>query len=327
MPEGDLAIGIDIGGTNTRLGIIERSGKVLHHLVIPTEEANGGEHLMAKLIAAVRQLLAESNKAAADFAGIGIGSPGLIDVEKGTVAHCPGKIPGWTGLAVARRMQEAVGIATFIDGDVKVIARGEGWMGAGKGAKHFVCFALGTGIGGGMVIDGRLHQGASFSSALVGHIVVEPNGPRCICGGRGCLECYASGPSIAGEAVSHIMRGVATSIKDLAGGDISKIDASSVFEAARSGDKLALEIVARAGFYLGIAVVTAIHLLDPERVIIGGGVARAGKLLLEPVRRVVKERAWRRKGFEVEVVASELGDDAGLFGAAALVFEQTEWKS
>ena len=324
MPERVLAIGIDIGGTNTKLGIIDASGKVLHRLVIPTEEAKGGEHLMAKLITASRQLLAEPKQPLSGFAGIGIGSPGLIDVEKGTVADCPGKIPGWTGMPVARLLSEALDLPTSIDNDVKVIARGEGWMGAGRGAKHFVCFALGTGIGGGIVIDGKLYHGASFCSAMVGHIVVEPNGPRCIRGGRGCLECFASGPSIAAEAASHIMRGVETSMEELAEGDISRIDASLVFQAAETGDPVAREIVERAGFYLGIAVVTVIHLLNPERVVIGGGVARGGKLLLEPVRRVVKERAWQRKGFEVEILPSELGDDAGIFGAAALAFSKCE---
>jgi glucokinase len=326
MREGELAIGIDIGGTNTKLGVINRSGEVMHRLVIPTEEAKGGEHLMAKLIAASRQLLAESKQSLSGFAGIGIGSPGLIDVEKGTVADCPGKIPGWTGMPVARRMSLALGLPASVDNDVKVIARGEGWMGAGKGAKHFVCFALGTGIGGGIVIDGKLYHGAGYCSAMVGHIVVEPNGPRCICGGRGCLECYASGPSIAAEAASHIMRGVETSMEELAEGDISRIDASLVFQAAEAGDQVAREIVERAGFYLGIAVVTVIHLLNPERVIIGGGVARGGKLLLEPVRRVVKQRAWQRRGFKVEILPSELGDDAGIFGAAALAFSRSKAK-
>ncbi len=320
MPNQQLAIGIDIGGTNTKLGVISASGRIFHRRAILTEEAKGGKHLMEKLIAATRSLLADAKVDRNLLAGVGIGSPGLIDVTQGMVASCPGKIPGWTGMEVAARMKKALAITTFIDGDVKVIARGEGWMGAGRGAKHFICFALGTGIGGGIVIDGKLQHGSSFSSCLVGHIVVDPHGPRCMCGNTGCLECYASGPSIAAAAISHIMRGVETSIRDLVQGDMTRIDASVVFAAAEKGDSVALEIVERAALYLGIAIVSAIHLLDPERIVIGGGVAQAGELLLAPVRKVVRERIWRRPGHEVEIVPSELGDDAGILGAAALAF-------
>ncbi|MGQ9631224.1 MAG: ROK family protein [bacterium] len=315
-----FAIGIDLGGTNIKMGVVDDRGKILETLHRPTEEEKGGESLIRKLIDASQELISRSGLDVDEFLAIGMGSPGFIDAERGVVADCPGKIPGWTGMDIRGRLGGALGLPLFVDNDVKVIALGEGWMGAGRGSSNFACIALGTGVGGGILIDGRIYQGSFHGSATLGHIIVNPQGPRCLCGNYGCLECYASGPAIAASAIDHIMRGAESSIEDMVGGDISKVTAEIVFKAAEDGDEVALEIVNRAAQYLAVAIITIFHTLDPEMVILGGKVAKSERLLVEPVREMVRRRVWAVPGKEIKIVPSQLGDDAGILGAAALAF-------
>ena len=317
-----VAVGIDIGGTNSKVGVVDGAGNVLHRLTFPTEEHLGGKQLLGKMILAAEECLASGVAPREDFVGTGIGSPGIIDVEQGTVLDCPGKIPGWTGTPVCQELLAAVGLPAWMDNDVKVIGLGEGWLGAGKDVRHFLCFALGTGIGGAVVIDGRVYQGAHYNAGLLGHIIVDREGYECICGNRGCLEAYASGRSIASRAVDHILRGVDTAIKELVGGDLNQVDARVVTEAAEAGDRIAQQVLNEAAHYLATAILTAVHILDPELVIIGGGVARAGQYLVRPVRELVQKYAWLPPGAIVEVVAAQLGDDAGILGGAKLAFDR-----
>lgn len=316
-----VAIGIDIGGTNTKVGVVDPEGNVLHRLTFPTEEHLGGEQLLRKMVRAAEDCLASGAAPREEFVGVGIGSPGLIDPERGVVLDCPGKIPGWTGTAVCDRLTEAVGLPAWMDNDVKVIGLGEGWLGAGRDARHFLVFALGTGIGGAVIIDGRLYQGAHHNAGVLGHIIVEPAGYECICGNRGCVEAYASSRSVAARAVDHILRGVETSIKDRVEGDLNRVDARVVAEAAEAGDRIAQDILREAAHHLATAIISAVHILDPELVVIGGGVARARRYFVEEVRRVVQSRAWLPPGAQVEVVAARLGDDAGVLGGAKLAFD------
>jgi len=316
-----VAVGIDIGGTSSKVGVVDGEGQILHRLTFPTEEHLGGEQLLAKMIRAAKDCLAAGVAPRNEFVGVGIGSPGIIDVERGAVLDCPGKIPGWTGTPVCEQLSAAAGLPAWMDNDVKVIGLGEGWLGAGKDARHFLCFALGTGIGGAVIIDGRVYQGAHYNAGLFGHIIVEPTGHECICGNKGCLEAYASSRSIASRAVDHILRGVETSIKELVGGDLNKVDARVVAEAAEAGDRIAQDVLREAAHYLATAIITAVHILDPELVVIGGGVARAGKYLVDPVRELVQKYAWLPPGATVEVVPAQLGDDAGILGGAKLAFD------
>ena len=312
------ALAIDIGGTNVKAGVLSRDGEVLARQRALTEERKGGEQLMAKLIDLAQRLIADAALPQAQYAGIGVGTPGLP--RDGVIMSCPGKIPGWEGMEVCAKLTEATGLPAVMDNDVKVIALGEGWMGAAKSVKNFVSIALGTGVGGGLIIDGKIYQGEHGVSARLGHIVVEPNGPICMCGNRGCLEALCSGPAIAACAIDHVMRGCDTILLDLAGGDIRNIEAKTVFDAATQGDAIALEIMQRTAKHLATAILTIMHSFDPQCIVIGGGVAAAGDLLLEPLRRIVLKHAWTGPGEVVDIRRSTLGDDAGLFGGAALAF-------
>jgi len=316
------AIGIDIGGTNTKVGVVDSQGGILHRLTFPTEEHRGGEQLLDKMARAMEECLASGVAAREGFVGVGIGSPGLIDPEQGAVLDCPGKIPGWTGTQVTEKLAEAVGLPCWMDNDVKVIGLGEGWLGAGKDASHFLVFALGTGIGGAVIIDGRLYQGAHHNAGVFGHIIVESAGYECICGNRGCVEAYASSRSVAARAVDHILRGVRTSIKDLVGGDLNRVDARVVAEAAEAGDRVARDVLREAAHYLATAVISAVHILDPELIVVGGGVARARRYFIDEVRELVRKYAWLPPGVTVDVVSARLGDDAGILGGAKLAFDR-----
>ena len=312
------AIAIDIGGTNVKAGVLNRGGQIVASARALTEERKGGEQLMEKLVGLAQSLIAEAGVPLDEYAGIGVGTPGLP--KGGVIMSCPGKIPGWEGMRVCERLTEAAGLPALMDNDVKVIALGEGWMGAARGERHFVSLALGTGVGGGIIVDGKVYQGEHGVSARLGHVVVEPNGKLCMCGNRGCLEAYASARSIAACAIDHVMRGCRTIMLDLAGGDIGKIEAKTVFEAAAQGDTVAAEVVQKTACYLAVAVVTIMHAMNPKCVVIGGGVAEAGDLLLEPIRRIVRQQAWLGPGETVDIRQSTLGDDAGLYGGAALAF-------
>ena len=315
-----LAIGIDIGGTSIKAGLVSGAGRVVERTGIPTEESKGGEQLLDKIVEVSADLASRS--AGGAVVGVGIGSPGLIDPELGVVSDCPGMIPGWTGTPVTAKVAGATGLEAFVENDVKVIALGEGWVGAARGAFDYVSLTLGTGVGGGIVQGGELLQGPAGAAALLGHITVDPDGPRCICGSAGCLEGYVSTRSIGACATDYVMRGVETSIPDHAGE--GRIDARAVFEAAREGDAVALEIVHRTAKYLAAGLVTIVHVLDPEVVVIGGGVTKAGDLLMGPVRDLACRRFWRPPGAPpVRIALSELGDDAGIFGGAALAFRKT----
>ena len=312
------AIAIDIGGTNVKAGVLRRDGEVVARQRALTEERKGGDQLMAKLIDLANALLEQADAQQDEYAGIGVGTPGLP--KDGVIMSCPGKIPGWEAMEVCANLTRETGLPAAMDNDVKVIALGEGWMGAAKGEKNFVSLALGTGVGGGLIIDGKVYQGEHGVSARLGHVVVDPHGPLCMCGNRGCLEAYCSGPAIAACAIDHIMRGCATVMLDLAGGDIRNVEAKTVFDAAARGDAIALDIMRRTARHLATAVLTIMHAFNPKCVVMGGGVAAAGDLLLEPLREIVQRRAWTGPGEVVDIRPSTLGDDAGLFGGAALAF-------
>jgi len=312
------AIAIDIGGTNVKAGVLDREGRILARRRALTEERQGGAQLMAKLVDLAQALIADTAAATERYAGIGVGTPGLP--KDGVIASCPGKIPGWEGTAVCQQLTEATGLPAAMDNDVKVIALGEGWTGAAKGERHFVSIALGTGVGGGLIMDGRVYQGEHGVSARLGHMIVEPNGKLCMCGNRGCLEAYCSGPSIAASAIDHVLRGCDTILLDLAGGDIRAIEAKTVIDAAKQGDPIAREVIGQAARRLATAVVSLMHALNPKCVVIGGGVAAAGGLLMDPLRAFVSQHAWLGPGETVDIRLSTLGDDAGLYGGAALAF-------
>lgn len=313
-------IGCDLGGTNLRAAIVDvETGNVLRHMSIPTLAREGHEAVMRRMAGLFIQLIEAAGMQAGDIGGIGIGVPGVLDLDKGETLFLPNLAGTWPHVPLRDTIAALTGIPTGLLNDVRSITYGEWRFGAGRGVDTLAVFAIGTGIGGGLVINGQLHLGIGGTGAELGHTMIDFNGPACGCGNRGCLEAYASGPAIAAAGMKAVSQGMTTRIAELCEGDLNRITPELIATAARDGDAVAMDIYEKAGFYIGIAAANTCVALGPRRVIIGGGVARAGDLLLEPIRRTLSERVRVMPIEQVVVVPSQLGDNAGVIGVASWV--------
>lgn len=319
--ERDCVIGVDVGGTKIASGLVDQEGKLILRIEVETPFNDG--NLTTE---ALKKLLGECMRAAEErglqVEGVGIGVAGYVIAETGFLISSPNI--NWSEVPLRQIVMEFTNLRTVVDNDAAVAAIGEHFAGAARGIRNFVLFTVGTGVGGGVFIDGKLYRGSRGTAAEVGHMVVEPSGPLCGCGNRGCLESLASGTALRREAIKRVegTKGSKNSkLLDLCGGDTSKITGEMVTEAAREGDEIALSCLDYIGFYLGIGVINMVHLFDPELVVLGGGVMEAGDLLLPRVRTVVEERGVEPLVEGVEVVASTLGSDIGVIGAGAAAWE------
>ncbi|HJS25524.1 MAG TPA: ROK family protein [Actinomycetota bacterium] len=313
MDRGGEAVGLDIGGTKINAFRVAPDGAILARSNAPTpaedEEATLGR--MIELAAGVR---------APEVVAVGVGAAGLVDSSEGTLRFAPNL--AWRNLPIAARMREALELPVLVENDASMAAFAEYRFGAGRGYRHLLLVTVGTGIGGGIVSDGRLFRGAHGFAAEIGHIIVEPNGPPCGCGNRGCWEQVA-----AGRAIGRMGRQEATepgsSIRRLAGGDPDKVTGRLVTEAALQGDDAAEGILAEAGRRLGEGIAGLVNVLDPQIVVVGGGVIVAGDLLLDPARTAFHD-AVEGPDYRppIPIVPAELGNDAGAVGAAALALEE-----
>ncbi len=308
-------IGIDVGGTNVKIALVSDKGKIIYSNSIPTRAEMGYEYTINSMKDAVRDLLKETKMKASDIEGMGFGFPGQIDCQKGIVRLAP-NIPGWVNVPIAEIMEKEFGIPTRVDNDVRTATLGELNYGAGVGCENLVCITVGTGIGSGLVVNGKLVRGANNAAGEIGHIKLNmQGGPLCGCGDRGCLEAYASGPSIVAMAEEYIRGGKSTKYRELANPDITPY---IVAVAAKEGDPVARQIFRIMGEYIGMGLTSVVNLLNPEKIIIGGGVADAGDILLDPIRETIAKRAMTIQK-EVEVVPAQLGNTAGVIGASLLI--------
>ena len=308
-------IGIDVGGTNVKIALVSDKGKIIYSNSIPTRAEMGYEHTINSMKDAIRDLLKETKMKPADIEGMGFGFPGQIDCKKGVVRLAP-NIPGWVDVPIAKIMESEFGIPTRVDNDVRTATLGELNYGAGVGCENLVCITVGTGIGSGLVVNGKLVRGANNAAGEIGHIKLNMDGgPLCGCGDRGCLEAYASGPSIVAMAEEYIRGGKSTKYRELANPDITPY---IVAVAAKEGDPVARQIFRIMGEYIGKGLTSVVNLLNPEKIIIGGGVAEAGEILLDPIRETIAKRAMTIQR-EVEIVPAQLGNTAGVIGASLLI--------
>ena len=309
-------IGIDVGGTNVKIALVDSKGKIIYSNSIPTRAEMGYEYTINNMKEAITELIKETKSDPKNIESIGFGFPGQIDYQKGIVRLAP-NIPGWVDVPIAEIMEKEFGIPTRVDNDVRCAALGELNYGAGQGCDNLICITVGTGIGSGLVINGKLVRGASNAAGEIGHIKLDMNGgPLCGCGDRGCLEAFASGPSIVALAEEYIKGGKSTKYRELANPDITPYIVS---EAAKQGDPVAKRIFTIVGEYIGIGLASVVNLLNPEKIIIGGGVAAAGDLLLTPIKESLVKRAMPIAGSAVEIVPAQLGNSAGVIGASLLI--------
>ena len=309
-------IGIDVGGTNVKLALVSPDGKIIYSNSIPTHAEMGYEYTINNIKEAIHTLMKETDSRAEDIQGIGFGFPGQVDYKSGVVRLAP-NIPGWVDIPIAKMIEDEFHIPTRVDNDVRCAALGELNFGAGKGCENLICITVGTGIGSGLIINGKLVRGASNAAGEIGHIKLQMHdGPICGCGDTGCMEAFASGPSIVAMAENYILGGKSTKFRELANPDITPY---IVYEAAKTGDPVAKRIFNVIGEYIGIGLSSVINLLNPEKVIIGGGVAASGEYLLNPIKETVKKRAMKIAGEAVEIVPAQLGNTAGVIGASMLI--------
>lgn len=310
-------IGIDVGGTNVKIALVDGEGKIIYSNSVPTYAQMGYEYTVNNIKQAIKDLMKETNTEAKDIQGIGFDFPGQVDCKTGVVKNAP-NIPGWVNVPIAQMIEEEFHIPTRIDNDVRCAALGELKFGAGRGCENFVCITVGTGIGSGIVINGKVVRGAANAAGELGHIKLQmEDGPLCGCGDSGCLEAFASGPSIVAMAQEYLKGGKSAKFRELAGD--GEITPYIVAKAAEAGDPVAKRIFEKMGYYIGMGLTSVINLLNPERIIIGGGVAECGELLLDPIRRTINERAMKVQRDAVEIVPAELGNSAGVIGASMLV--------
>ncbi len=306
-----------MGGTNIVSGVVDHEGNILTEIRKTTEAILGVGKVVGRIVASIKEVMESANITIACVKGIGIGSPGPLDSEKGIIV-APPNLFGWENVPLRDILEKEFKVPVFIGHDAAMVTLGEKYYGAGMGVDNLVCATLGTGIGMGIIIDGRLYE---RSTGDFGHMIMDRNGPRCNCGGYGCLERLVSGPQIAAKAIEKVKWGAKTLISSMVKGDLNAIEAKTVFESARQGDETALEIVEEIGEILGRGITNVFSLLNPELFILGGMIARAGDILFDPVRKVVAERGYF-EGAEEKIVPAKLGDEGGIKGVAHLVREK-----
>jgi glucokinase len=307
-----IALAADIGGTNLRVATVGAAGNIGFKTRRPTPIAIG----IDDIVSAIKGLADECGHRAGaeDLAGFGIAVPAVLDQSSGRIHKSP-NLPALDGTDLARMISDELGLEVFLENDANAAAIGENWIGASRGAGTSICATLGTGVGGGLIIGGKPYRGIDGTAGEIGHICVEPLGVECGCGSNGCLEQYASAQAIVrmAEELRSVFPGSA-----LHNG--SQISSETVYEAGKIGDPLAVEVFRRVGHYLGIAFAGLVNVLNPEMIVLGGGVSAGWELFIPALRRELKKRAFQLPNSRVKLVRAELGDDSGVLGAAWLVF-------
>ena len=317
MKEGGFVVGVDLGGTNVRAGAVDRRGAVLAEAHRPTEVSRGTRRILHNLELVAAEAVRRAEQAGGTLLAVGAGAPGPIDKSTGVIHDAP-NIPQWKRFPLRARLGAVFPCPVFVENDANAATLGEGWVGAARGKKDFIMLTLGTGIGGGVVSAGRLVRGARGMAGELGHVVVEAGGPRCNCGGRGCIEAFASATGIK-RLLRKRLRGRERlrAYTDARG----KIDVALIHRAAEAGDRVARETFRRAGSYLGVAIAGLINIFNPELVVVGGGVAAAWDFLIPAARKEIARQAFPLPARLATIAPAKLGQSAGWLGAAYVAWQ------
>ena len=308
---------VDLGGTNTACAVATADGRIVAQHTFATDAKDGSDAVLDRIGSCLETLKRE---AGALIEAIGIGVPGLVDFQEGSTLFLPNLTGNWRGIPVARKLRNRMGCRIQILNDVRTAALGEMMFGAGRTARDMLLFSIGTGIGGAVVLNGKLRLGPLGAAGEMGHQTIAPDGPLCGCGNRGCLEALASGPAIAAEGARLMRIGLAPRLHDMVEGDSGRVNPKVMAEA---GDPAVDDAIARAAMYLGIGVANMVTALHPELVVLAGGVAQIGRVLKDKVKEVVNERVRMFPAATVRIERSPLGDEAGLYGGIALAMQNS----
>ena len=312
-----VVIGIDLGGTFIKAAIVDARGRILARMKKPTDASTGKEKVADHVLSVIRALRVISAPLGG-FSAVGMGIPGVIDFRRGVVATSP-NLPGWENLPVREMLSRRIKAPLYLENDANAAALGEKWMGAARDVRDFCFITLGTGVGGGLVLDGKIWHGADGMAGEVGHMTIDPKGPPCGCGNRGCLEMYAST-----KALQRMIRQALSSGKKsrfFSGIHGKEISGEAIHQAAKGGDRVSREAFARMGSALGIGVASLINLLNLEKVVFGGGLAAAWKFFSPALRGEVRSRAFAAPARRVRIVRASAGEDAGVLGAAYIAWQ------
>ncbi len=304
-------IGVDLGGPKIATGIANENGDLIKTVKVPTQAEDGWEVVTKRIGDTILDVLEKSEIKASEVKAIGICAPGALDIPNGIVLSSPNL--KWHNVPLKKIIEDRFNIPTYFDNDANIAGLGENRFGAGKGSKHMLYMTVSTGIGGGIVIDGQIYHGATFGAGEIGHITIDVNGPLCGCGNRGCIEAIASGPAIARNAKEKLAQNPDSLLNDY-----PEITAKEVADAANKGDQLANDVIETAGKYIGATLSGLINTLNPEIVVIGGGVSNMGDLILDPIRKEVETRSLKSFVENLKIVRAELGGEVGVMGAIAL---------
>jgi glucokinase len=315
-----LIVAVDLGGTQIRAALCGIDGQIFRRVARLTEAKEGPDAVIARIFEAITEAIGDVP--VADVAGIGVGAPGPLNPITGVVLEAP-NLPGWCNVPLRTLVSERFARPTFLGNDANVAALAEYQYGAGRGIRDMIYLTLSTGIGSGIIVDGRMLLGAEGLAAEAGHMIILPNGPVCGCGAHGCLEALAAGPAIARDVVTKIKSGKKSRVIKLVDGDLNKVDAKVVNVAAQLGDKVAITAFRHAGTYLGIGIANLLRLFNPRMVVLGGSVTKAGPLLFDPMHEAIKANTLPFYWEGLAITAAALGDDVGLLGAAALAVTES----
>lgn len=303
-----VTIGVDIGGTNVKMGLVSAKGKILARHHFPTKQYTRQRvKLINALIAHLKDLMKKHHLQLRDVTGVGIGLPGAVDPRKGVVLYLP-NVPGWKNVPLRSLLSRELGMKIYLENDVNMITLGEWKYGAGRGVKNLVCMTLGTGVGGGLVLDGKIYRGEGYAAGEIGHIPLNEQGPACSCGGYGCFERYVGNKYIQ-EKGAKIFKQKNIRIED-------------IYKLAGEGNVRALHLWDEIAAHIGNGLVGVVNLLNPQLIIIGGGVSNNYRYLYKTIKATINRRAMPVQRHMVKIVRAELGDDAGILGANVLVMDK-----
>jgi len=316
------AVGIDLGGTFIKGGVVDLEGNVVFRTSIDTESAGGPDVVLERMASLSRRAAEGAGIGWEQVKCVGVGSPGPLSTRKGIVYLAP-NLPGWKDVPVVDVLEGKLGCPVCLENDANAAAYAENWVGAGAGASSMIMLTLGTGIGGGIVLNGDVWHGRDDAGGELGHMSINFEGPRCNCGGYGCIEAYASAPATVRRALKGIEEGRQTSLAEIvaSGGELT---AKGIYDAAVAGDAFALETIQTTGKLLGIAAANLVNIFNPELIVFFGGLANAGEMLFGPVREEVRKRALPPASETVRIVQARLGGDAGIIGAAGCALRRLE---
>jgi glucokinase len=317
MQNSPLFVGLDVGGTTMKAGVVDDAGRPLSAVSLPTEAHRGQEFGLVRMCETIRRAVAEAGLGLGQVAAVGVATPGLMDLPAGIILDPPNLKP-WRNVPVRQHVRDAFGVPTAFQNDANAAAYGEYWAGAGRGVHSMGLFTLGTGVGGGIILGDRILEGEHSHGAELGHMKIEMTRPRlCGCGRRGCLEAYASATAVVKRAQEALAEDGGRSALHAVARDRGELTARDVFDAAAAGDGLAARVVEDTAYYLAVGAMNLMHVIDPDMIVFGGGMIAAGDAFLERIRHHVRELAFPVPAERTRIRYAQLGGDAGFIGAAA----------